>query len=379
MPSPLEVYFQHFQLFVYFERLCLFKFMIKILRKTHLTIALLTSVFIVLLSLSGALLIFAPSLDKLLFSTQWTVVPQGKIHNVAAMVSKVELELAEKVSIIEPGEFAEDVWRFRLQSGTYVNLDPYRLKITKQYTFEQHIYGFTMLFHRWLLYQDEQGHRPMQDWVSITALALTINVLIGFYLWFKPKAPHKRLKIKRFSNRKIFYSQLHSVLGVFFCIPLLLIAVSGIAFNWKTPTQWLVQSLTGSQIETVPQVTYRDDGSENLPLALLVDKGQAALKQGVIYRIYLPSNDQPLRLRIKMPQESHAYSWVWVDPKSAQVLNTYNAQQSNLATQVWHFKYKFHIGQFISPHMEWLWLIFSMSPILFLFTGLWLRLKRAKR
>lgn len=353
--------------------------MMKIFREIHLAIALITGVFIVLLCLSGALLLFAPSLDKLFYSNQWQALPLGDTFSAETMVSTIERRLDEKVSIIEPGKSEDDVWRFRLHSGKYVNLDPYRLKVTKEYSFEQHIYGFTMLFHRWLLYQDPQGKRPMQDWVSITALALILNVLIGFYLWIKPKAPLKRLKIKRTANKKILYSQLHSVLGVFCAMPLILIAITGIAFNWKTPTKWLVETLTHSTIESSPKFSYHFDNGPDLPLQMLLNVGMGALKQGQLYRIYLPTDTQPLKLRIKMPEESHAYSWVWVNPKTAQIIGVFDARQTSLATQVWNFKYKFHIGQFISPHMEWLWLMLSLLPIGFLYTGLWLRLKRVRR
>jgi len=353
--------------------------MIKTLRKIHLLVALISSVFMLLLCLSGALLLFAPTLDKLIFPSQWQVSDEGAMASISAMTNVVERETESKIMMIEPGRSRRDVWRFKLQSGRYANLDPYRLIITKHYTSDEYIYGFTMQFHRWLLLKDSEGNKPLQDWVSIVASALIINMLIGFTLWAKPKARLKRLKIKRTRNRKILFSQLHSVLGVFCALPLVLIALSGIAFNWQTPTKWLMETLTLGSIESRPKVNYSASAGSDLPLATLVAAGQAALAQGELHRIYLANAQQPLRLRLKMPQESHPFSWVWVDPKTAQVLASYDAQQASLATRVWNFKYKFHIGQFISPHMEWLWLFLCLMPLGFLYTGLWLRLKRGKR
>jgi len=352
--------------------------MIKILRKIHLWIALISATFVMLLCLSGALLLFAPSLDKMLFSQQWQVEPTGRQASVSSMIAVVKKHSNEPVRMISTGAMSDDVWRFKLHSGDYVNLDPYRLTVVKQYAYYQQIYGFTLLFHRWLLWQTDSGEKPLRDWVSIVALSLMVNLMIGFYLWLKPKAPLKRLKIRFRAKRKILFSQLHSVIGVVVFIPLLLMALSGIAFNWQTPTKWLVESITGQKIQATPSVAYVNNNQPDMDINTLVQVGLTALPYASLYRIYLPTDDQPLRLRLKTAQESHAFSWVWVDPKTAQVLGVYDGGKANFATQVWRFKYKFHIGQFISQQLEWLWLLFSLAPLLFLFTGLWLHFKRRR-
>lgn len=354
--------------------------MIKILRKLHFYIALFTGIFLIILCLSGAVLIFADSLDKMLFPAQWKADVVGARGNIDTMIEVVEKETHAVVTVVDVGLKPNDVWRFTLSSGKYANLDPYRMLVTKHYDYDEHIYGFTLLLHRWLLLQDAQGNKPLQDWVSIVSLSLILNMIVGFYLWIKPKYPLKRLKVRLTANKKILFSQLHNVMGIFCLIPLLLIAFSGIAFNWQVPVKTVLESVMFDDVESRPVVAYLSNNTmPRLPISQLINKGMNTLDKGILFRIYLPTENQPLRLRIKMPQETHAYSWVWIEPSSGQVLKSYNGEQANLVTQVWRFKYKFHVGQFISTNMEWLWLVFCLLPLLLLFTGLWTKLKRRQR
>ena len=46
-----------------------------------------------------------------------------------------------------------------------------------------------------------------------------------------------------------------------------------------------------------------------------------------------------------------------------------NAQTASMATQVWNFRYKFHIGDFIGLPVRILWLFFSLLPLFFVITG----------
>lgn len=102
---------------------------------------------------------------------------------------------------------------------------------------------FTLALHRWLLFETAFGEKPLKNVVSVCALLLIINVLVGFYLWVKPKNRLKRLAIKPKAKFKVLMYQLHTVLGVYVLLPLLLIAFTGITFNWKSATKTLVETV----------------------------------------------------------------------------------------------------------------------------------------
>lgn len=345
--------------------------MTKILKKLHRYTAYATAIFITILCLSGAILLFAQSWDKYLYPEHWRASVSSERASMDDMVALAEKHSGAQVTYFNLGKADDDVWQFRLTNKKLINIDPYRLTVTKYYYYHEHIYGFTMLLHRWLLWESADGNKPLQDWVSIVSLSLLFNLLVGIYLWIKPKSPLKRLRIRWTGNIKILFSQLHNVMGVIAIIPLMLIVFSGIAFNWQQPVKFILESVTLQEIESRPNVKYTSvDDRFTHPIAPIVARGMLKLPQGKLFRVYLPRGNNPLRLRVKMPKETHAYSWVWIDPHSGDVIEYYNGEQVNLVTKIWLFKYKFHIGQFIHPSVEWVWLFFCLVPIILLVTGL---------
>lgn len=233
-----------------------------------------------------------------------------------------------------------------------------------------------MSWHRWLLLKNDQGEKPLQVFVSLASLLFIIQMILGLWLWFKPKKRLKRLKINIKSNPRIKTYQLHTVIGVFTFIPLLLMAFSGMAFHWKSQIKYVLETLVGETVEQYQPPTIDDKPDANLQLDLAFNNARQTLIQGELYMIYLPANDQPLKLRIKMPDEFFAFSWVSVNPSTGKVIKSFDASKANLVTRIWNFKYKFHIGEFFGTGVKFIWLLLALLPTGFAVSGLWLYYKR---
>ncbi|WP_232365096.1 PepSY-associated TM helix domain-containing protein [Salinimonas marina] len=345
----------------------------------HLWIGLITALFVLILSVTGAMLIYAKDIQTIINPQYWTVAEQSSRLPISTLLENVEATSGQTVTVVstEP-EYRDRAWQLRLDNGEYVSVDPYTGEILLTYAFEEHLYGFTMSVHRWLLYRDTDNRTSLRNWVSVVALLFIFEVLFGFYLWVKPKKRLKRLKINTRAKTKILLYQLHTVLGVFLFLPLLLIAFSGIAFNWKAPTAAVVSALSPGQIEARPPVAEFTPGQQ-LAINRAIENGLRALPQATLFRIYMPASPgEALKLRVQMPGETHAYSWIWMNPFTAQVLQTFDASAASAATQVWNFKYKFHIGGFAGPIVEALWLIMALSPCFFVISGIYFWQHRRK-
>lgn len=352
------------------------------LRRIHLLLALFTGLFLINLSASGAFLVFAKEIQTAINPQYWLVTQQAKNSYKAplplsALTEKIEKRTGQKIGFIETAENAQFAWQVKLANNRYLSIDPYTSDILLEYNYYNTFYGFVMAWHRWLLYTKDTAERPMQVWLSIAALTFIIELLLGCYLWAKPKHRLKRLKIKWQAKSKVLLYQLHGTIGVLFAIPLLLIAFSGIAFFWQDASKQVVEWFTLSKIE---QHNYQPKPLANqgrYQLNKAYDSALAALPGGKVYRIYLPGKaSDPLTLRIRMPNESHAYSWSWADPYTGQLLDSFDASLTSAATQVWNFKYKFHIGDFIGWPVKILWLLLSLLPGFFVITGMYLWCKR---
>lgn len=352
------------------------------LRRIHLALALISGLLLINLSLSGALLVYAKEIQRLVNPQYWTVeqssIPSKRpVLTLTELTNKVYLATGQKVTSIEIPENNDTAWQIRLENKNYLSIDQYSGKVLLEYGFYETFYGFVMAWHRWLLYSNEKGDKPLQMWISIASLLLIFELLIGVYLWVKPKNRIKRLKIRWQAKYKVLFQQLHNVIGVYCCLPLILIAFSGMAFYWQDATKSIVEAVTLSQIETRPTNNFDITKQNKLQLDTAYQAAHNALEDGIVYRIYLPQTaTEPLVLRIKMPEESHAYSWSWANPYTGEHLASYDATASSTATKVWHFKYKFHIGDFIAWPVKLLWLLLSLLPSFFVISGVYLYLKR---
>ena len=353
-----------------------------VLRRIHLILAFASGLFLINLSISGALLVYGKEIQSFINPQYWSLSKSEfetapRRLTLAELIAKIEQQTDEKIQFIQQEDDRLLPWQVRLVNTNYLSVNPYTGEVLLSYQYTDTFYGFIMSWHRWLIYTDERGEKPMQFWVAIASLILIIEILVGTILWLRPKHRIKRLKVRWKAKNKIWITQLHGTLGVFFGLPLLLIAFSGIGFFWQDATKQVVQWFSFSEVEQhnfkPPVLT----ANITLQLDKAYETASAALPAGQVFRVYPPQNsERPLALRIKMPSETHAYSWSWANPYTGQLLHAYDASKASIATKVWHFKYKFHIGEFIGWPVRVLWLFICLLPCFFIFSGLYLWLKR---
>lgn len=322
------------------------------------------------------MLIYAKDIQAFIHPAYWVAKEQTNTLPLNVILDAVNQHTSLSVDHIslEP-EMADFAWQLQLNDGSHISLNPYTGEILLAYNERDTLYGFTLQVHRWLLWQNDQ-QKPLQNWVSIVATMFMFELLLGLYLWLKPKKPLKRLKIQPKARLKVLLYQLHSVLGVYCFMPLILIAFTGVAFHWQQPALSIVNLLSPGVIESRPTAPVVVPQSQ-LRTTLTLQNALVALPEASLFRIYMPlSATQTMRLRLQMPGETHAYSWVWSDPYSAQVLQVYDGSQASMATQVWNFRYKFHIGAFAGPVVQVFWLLLVLTASFFALSGLYLWLKR---
>jgi uncharacterized iron-regulated membrane protein len=360
------------------------------LRRIHLAFALISAIFLVNLSLTGALLVFAKDIQAWYNPQYWTVADNQVLSRqntplpTSEIINKINLLAPSSILFIERNESPSGAWQVRLADKSYVSVNQYTGDVLLHYQYQDTFYGFVMGWHRWLLYTEGDEH-PLGLLPPLASLILCIELILGFYLWARPKNRLKRLKVKWQAKNKVRFMQLHNVLGVYSLIPLFLIAFSGLAFYFKDATQAVVEVVTLSQIETPEKVTLATVAQaatlkatpENYQLDKAVASAQAAFEDAWVYRVYVPqSQEEPVKLRIRSADESHAYSYSWSNPFTGELIDSFDASQTSLATRVWNFKYSYHIGNFIALPVKFIWLFLGLLPAFFVISGIYIFLKR---
>lgn len=391
------------------------------LRRLHLILALVSAIFLVNLSLTGTLLVFGKEIQTWWNPQYWTVqstqiestqVTSSDAENNSALSPSVNTTSANNASVdkasiktspistseivkiinarftspiqfIQRHESPSKAWQVRLVDTSYVSINQYTGDVLLHYQYQDTFYGFIMGWHRWLLYTDK-GEHPLGLLPPLASLILCIELILGFYLWAKPKHRLKRLKVKWQAKNKVRFMQLHNVLGVYSLIPLFLIAFSGLAFYFKDATQQVVETLTLSNIQTanispLSSTDQQNISAEDYQLDKAVASAKAALSDAFVHRVYIPqSPTEPLKLRMRKPSENHSYSYAWSNPITGEAIDSFDASQASLATRVWNFKYSFHIGNFIALPVKFLWLFLGLLPTFFVVSGVYIFIKRRR-
>lgn len=222
--------------------------------KVHLWMALPFGIIITVICLTGAILVFEPEVDRLVYPDRYSVDKVGeKTLDESVLKDMVQQDLPEGVKIIRviPGTNPESTVEMKLSKPRKASLfvDPYTGEIKGRY---ERIAFFRYVFrlHRWLL--DSKPENGGIFWgrviVGVSTLMFVVTLVTGVIIWWprKRKALKKslRLYVRKGSHR--FMQSLHIAGGMYAVIFLLLMSVTGLtwSFEWFRDTFYSVFGLS---------------------------------------------------------------------------------------------------------------------------------------
>lgn len=348
------------------------------LKRLHLTLALIAGLFLISVSLSASLLVFGKDIQQILQSTHWEIIPPPQppdftqaLNDLMAQVASESADIAQ-LNISDRPDWP---WVVSLTSGEQWNLNPTSGRIIHRYHPHEDFYHLCMRWHRWLWIEDKTLKPWARHIISGATLLLIIEIILGFIMWSMPRRGMlKRLKLRPARTWRARLHQYHLLTGVLLGIPLIIIAFTGISFNW--PTQKIFETATFSSMQARENNhAVSTGGLEKLSLA--IHNARKTLPEASIRRIYFPQkNDTPLLIRMQHPNEKAPFSYLWMDGGTGQLLTLYNSATAPPANQWWDFKYAFHTGTWFGKATQWLWLLMALLPALFSLSGLYLYCKR---
>ena len=349
------------------------------LRRLHLWVSLLTAVPLLVLSLTGALLVYAPELQRALDGEVRNTGPVGASLSPTAIVDRVSQQRPD-LRIWSIGVNRDDVWTAWLADGAGVlRIDPTSGDILDHFHPKDRFEGWVTALHRRYLV-DGPAAKWVRHGVSAVALLLIVQFAIGLWLWLKPPTPVRRLSVSFRQGTRFGILRLHQATGIATFLILAAVSLTGMAMYWHDPMRVALEWVTASQVEE-PQPP-REDGYAPLPnIDEALDVAQAAVPGATLSYFRLPRRSGDSLVAGLMPEgagEGQA-TRVWVGDDPARVLYVYAASEANLATTIWHMRYIIHVGKFGGPIIRALWVIVALVPAAFVVSGLWLYLGRRSR
>lgn len=347
-------------------------------KRLHLIFALIAGLFLINISLSSSLLVFGKDIQQLWHPKQWTISQSAQPVDLTRTLTGI-LAQAENnnrsITQITISNRSEWPWEIQLTNGEQWNVDPNNGDIIHRYQQGEDFYNWCPRWHRWL-WIDNKTFKPWaRHLISGVSLVLILEVILGYLLWSIPRRGMlKRLRLRPGRDWRTRFHQYHLLIGVLFGVPLLLVAFTGLSFNW--PTQSIFETVTSSTMAIrANNKAATVGGLDQLEVSL--HKAQQALPNASIRRIYFPKNAMdPLQVRMQYAGEEASFSYIWIDAGNAEILTLYDSAEAPVANDWWDFKYAFHVGLWLGSITQWLWLLIALLPAAFTLSGGYLYYKR---
>jgi len=351
----------------------------RLIRRLHLILSLVLTGPLLVLSLSGALLVYGPELQRLVSPEGWTVTPSSSPLSPARVLDRVAADRPDlkiwSLSLAQRPDHPHTAW---LAGGAGVlNIDPADGRILVHYRPQETLQGWlTALHRRWLAEGDTA--RWTRNIISGIALALVVQLGIGLWLWLKPPSPLRRLKIPRGQGWRIAVLRGHQLTGIATALLLLLVALTGMAMYWTGPMKALVETATLGQVQQ-PEPGPMTGLAPLSDLDAAITLAQAEVPAARLRHFRPPDKPGAPAIFAFFEPGQAVPSRIWVGDAPVRVLHSFDGTDINAATWIWHQRYPLHIGDFAGPLVRAFWVLIALAPAGFALTGLWLHWGRRQR
>lgn len=228
------------------------------LYQLHLWLGLASALIAFVLCFSGAMLIVQIPVEHWVnrHVQQVSVPPAAERLPLESLLPQVQAATGKAFTgLTLPADPAAALILHEGRAATYVN--PYTGDVLggiHQPTRDFFMFWFRL--HRWLLLDTELG-RPITGVATVIFLFLGLS---GIWLWVRKALPNPRRALwfkKGVSWRRTNYD-LHLILGIYAVIPLMVMALSGLFWTWRTPFVQTTHLLLNGQLPPAPERKAQD-------------------------------------------------------------------------------------------------------------------------
>ena len=267
----------------------------KLFNDIHLWLGIGAGLILFVVCLTGTILAFAEEIKQALNPELYKVeVPEGgkklSLEQISEKVSEQLPEGGQIFHIYIPND-ANAAYKINyrpLEGGRGDNylINPYTAEILGNAKAKGDAFFMTMFrLHRWLLLDTEVG-RPI---VGVATIIFFFIIISGWIIWFPKKVKNWRqgLKIKWNANWKRINFDLHSTLGFYASIFLLLMTLTGLKWSFKWYLDGVKAIFASPQTEKVTYEYEIKEGEQPVSYASLLNEIDKRLPYTGEYRVYV--------------------------------------------------------------------------------------------
>ena len=353
----------------------------KIFLLTHKYIALSVGVFIAIVCLSGASLVFRDDLAPW-FTPALSIVPQVPTPGDYQRVLSAAMALAPGTAAVEirpPSrrDRAVDVV-LDTPDARRLYINPNTGAVVADSAAQWLPFDAFFKLHRYFL-----AGAKGEYLVAAIATLLVIMAMTGLILWW-PRAWKQALRIRWSGNRMAVSFDLHKVTGACFALFLLTNALTGLVMIFSGVSTTLVNRVLSVADAVAPSIARPATAGSMKPLDELVAAANRSFPAGTVTQVVVYGESLPVVVRKRTAAENNPLGTnrIYVDPWSGEVVGLIALKTAPPGNGMYEWLYPLHIGElFGTPHK--LVLVFTgLAPAVLLTTGLivwWTRSRMRKK
>ena len=350
--------------------------------QVHLWLGMLTGVYIFVVCVTGAALVFRIDMQRALHPDLFTPGAGAPADPVAIMDSVTRAYPRERLSGIDAPTTGRPTYLAYTTSGTRFRtllLDP----VTAEMLGELPEASFVRTLQD--LHFDLLAGRTGRMMNGLGAAVLALMCMTGVVIWWPGRSNWRRSMLvdwRRHWKRTTW--DLHSAVGFWTVALVLMWAVTGLYFAFPSAFRSTVDRISPITKAPIPQSTPRA-GRVPLSWGALVDRARGHAPAQHVARVVVPSNERAAFLVqfspvVPTPLGAELLS-VYVDQYSGAVLTPPASTTRTAGDIVMAWVAPLHVGSFGGLGVRIAWLILGLAPAVLFVTGVimwWSRVVRTR-
>lgn len=336
--------------------------------QVHLVVGLLTGLYIIAVSITGALLVWRIDLQRLAYPELFTPSRTGDMVDAETVLASVRAAYPRHhVSGVDaPTTSRQTYLAYATQGAAFITIlaDPATGRVLGELPDSGPLRVLQDLHFNLL------GGRGGRIVNGFGAMALLTMCVTGFVIWWPRRRPWG-----------LMIRDLHGAVGIWTFVFLVMWAVTGAAFAFPSAFRSLVGSFSPLTVAR-PPLSASPEGRHALPWNDLIARARQQLPNQHVARVVIPSSERDPLLVMFSPFATRAAGAtlrsIYLDQYSADVLteSTRAPQTSGDIVAAWTAP--LHVGNFAGTGVKIVWTIAGVAPAGLFVTGVLVWWTRAR-
>ena len=343
----------------------------------HLYAALTAGAFIVVLGITGSIMAFEPEIFHLLHYGLFHVKAGNQALALAEIGARAQQTFPKEKIQAYALSTAPDLSYQVAMENHMVFVNQYTGEVLGAQGNERQFLDIVHQLHLRLLWrgQNDPGGKIM----AAAGTASLFLLISGLYLWW----PLKRFTIRKGSEGRRWWLDLHSATGIAALLFLLVATFTGVMIGFEKATTPLLYRITGTEPAKGPKVPAHAPDAKPIPIDQALSIARAAVPGAAPIAIGVPTPAEAYQVRLRFPEDltPGGRSRALIDQYTGQVLFAEGSRTAPAGARMVTLNRALHTGDFGGIPGKIVMSLASLAMAMQMISGgmMWWKRTRVKR